>query len=255
MEIRKAGELSYRADHWPLDPDKPTLIFLHGAGMVSTFWEFQVKALGRDVNTIAIDLPGHGDSKIPGKNNISDYTAAVIDFIDLTGVPGPVPCGMSMGGAIAQDLLIKYPDRFPAGILINTGARLRVMPQIFETIEKNYDDFLEMLVSFAISKKSDVETLRPIIEVTSKCEPDVALGDFAACNGFNVIAKLGAINVPVLIMTAGDDLLTPVKYGAFLKEKIGTAELINIEDAGHLSPIEKPEQVGSAIHDFLQKAF
>jgi pimeloyl-ACP methyl ester carboxylesterase len=167
--------------------------------------------------------------------------------------PRPVPCGLSMGGAITQQLLVSHRERFSACILINTGAKLKVLPIIFETIEKSYKDFVESLFSFAVSGKSNAEKLRPEIEACTICRPAVASGDFRACDGFNVTDKLGLIKVPVLVLTATDDKLTPVKYGTFIANSIKNAELATIEGAGHFSPIEKPNEVNQAIHGFLTR--
>ena len=64
---------------------------------------------------------------------------------------------------------------------------------------------------------------------------------------------LGLIEVPVLVLTATDDNLTPLKYGTFLANSIKNAELVTIQDAGHFSPIEKPLEVNRAINDFLTR--
>jgi len=253
VEKLEMGEIGFTSGHWPLDPEKPTLIFIHGAASNHAFWNPQVHYFSEIVNTLALDLPGHGTSRGPGKENVSDYAKAVLDFIDLIQAPRPIPCGLSMGGAITQQLLVSHGNRFPAGILINTGARLKVTPLIFETIEKNYSDFVKTIFAFAISEKSSAEKLRPEIEACTLCQPAVALGDFRACDIFNVTDNLGSIKVPVLVLTATDDKLTPVKYGAFLANSIKNAELITIEDAGHFSPIEKPLAVNQAINDFLTR--
>ena len=255
MENREIGGICFISGHWPLDPDKPTLIFIHGAALSGIFWEPQITYLKDVANTVAIDLPGHGVSQSLGKKSISDYAHSVMDFIDLIEAPRPIPCGLSMGGAITQELLINYRDRFPAGILINTGARLKVMPLIFQTVQKSYSDFVEMLCVFAISIKSDVEKLRTVIKACSKCRPDVVLGDFIACDGFDVTEKLSLIEVPVLVLTGNDDNITPFKYGTFLEKNIKNARLVNIKDAGHLSPIEKPHEVNRSIRDFLNQIF
>jgi len=255
MEDREAGGIGFISGQWPLDPEKPTLIFIHGAALINIFWESQVKSLAEISNTIAIDLPGHGTSRNPGKESIADYAQSVMDFIGLINAPGPViPCGLSMGGAITQQLLIDNGDFFPAGIMMNTGARLKVMPAIFEAVEKDYGAFVKMLCDTAISKKSNAEKLRVKIEEFTKCRPDVALGDFRACDNFNVVEKLGLIEVPVLVLAANHDNITPFKYGTFLERNIKNARLVTIEDAGHLSPIEKPDKVSEAIDDFLRKA-
>ena len=253
MENRETGGIGFASGHWPLDPEKPTLIFIHGAASNNTFWKQQVRFFSEIVNTVAVDLPGHGTSGGPGKETISDYAGAVLHLIDRIQAPMPVPCGLSMGGATTQQLLVSHKNRFPAGILINTGARLKVLPAIFETIEKRYDDFVKMLFSFAISGKSSVEKLRADIESSLISQPAVASGDFRACDGFNATDALGSIEVPVLVLTASDDNLTPVKYGTFLANSIKNAELVTIQDAGHFSPIEKPFAVNTAINDFLTR--
>jgi pimeloyl-ACP methyl ester carboxylesterase len=253
LENREMGGIGFTSGLWPLDPEKPTLIFIHGAASNNTFWKSQIMFFSEIVNTVAIDLPGHGTSQSSGKEKVSDYAEAVLNLIDLIQAPRPIPCGLSMGGAITQQLLVSHGDRFPAGILINTGARLKVIPLIFETIDKNYSNFVEMLFAFAISEKSSAEKLRTEIEACTICQPSVASGDFRACDGFNVMDELGLIEVPVLVLTATDDKLTPLKYATFLANSIKYAELVTIRDAGHFSPIEKPIEVNQAINDFLTR--
>ncbi len=247
------GGIGFTAGQWPLDSEKPTLIFIHGAASNNGFWKSQLNYFSETINAIAIDLPGHGTSQSPGKEKISDYADAVLDFIDLIQAPRPIPCGLSMGGAITQQLLLSHKDRFPAGILINTGARLKVLPLVFETIEKDYGNFEEMLFTFVISEKNSTEKLRAEIKACTISQSAIASGDFRACNDFNAMDKLGVIQVPVLVLTATDDMLTPIKYGSFLANNIKNAELVTIQDAGHFSPMEKPLEVNLAINDFLTR--
>ena len=138
MQERKTGGIGYIVGNWPLDPEKSTIVFIHGAGGSGYFWQAQIDALADRVNTVAIDLPGHGRSDGSGKDNIEDYANVVNGFINDIDVPEPIVCGISLGGAIAQHLLLDYPGRFPAGILIGTGAKLKVASLIFETIEKDF---------------------------------------------------------------------------------------------------------------------
>jgi pimeloyl-ACP methyl ester carboxylesterase len=255
MEKREAGGIGFTCGAWPLSPEKPTLVFIHGAGSNSTFWELQVDDLADTVNTVAIDLPGHGASRGSGKQAIEDYAAAVLDFVTRIETPNPVPCGLSMGGAITQQLLIDDRNRFRAGILSNTGAKLRVSPLIFETIDKNYPDFVSLLGNFALSKKSSFKKLRKHIEASADCRPEVAIGDFRACDRFDIMEKLPAIKVPVLILSGEDDALTPPKYAAFLEDRIENARSVSIENAGHFTPLERPVEVNRAIREFLTDTF
>ena len=253
MEQREVGGVHYITGHWPLDSKKATLIFIHGAASAQSFWEGQIDALGDMANVVAFDLPGHGKDQRPGKESISDYADAAAAFVDALRPPAPTLCGLSMGGAIVMELMIN--DRrglFSSGILINTGARLKTDPIIIETIEKNYDGFVKLLSAFAISKNIDPKTIASHIQAMSECSSAVAAGDFRACNDFDVRKRLGEIDAPMLILTARDDLLTPPAYGEFLAENIPGARLRQIEGAGHLSPIEKPETVNEHIRDFFR---
>ena len=253
MEYRTAGEIGFIAGKWPLDSHKPTLVFIHGAGASRLLWASQVEALSSYANTVAIDLPGHGTSHGKGRDSISDYAQAVNDFLDLVQIPGPIPCGLSMGGAITQDLIINTPGRFPAGILINTGARLKVLPMIFETIGKSYDEYVKLSATFAISPKNSTDELIRRVSACLQSTAEVVLGDFRACDAFDVMGQLDLINVPVLVLTASDDILTPPKYGSYLAGNLKDAYSVNIDDAGHFSPIEKPIEVNNAIHGFLMR--
>ena len=252
MHEGNVKNIGYVAGNWPLDPGKPTIVFIHGSGGSSALWEKQVDPLKADVNTIAIDLPGHGRSKGPGMDSVTEYCAAVADFIETTGIPVPIPCGLSIGGAIVLQLILEHKTRFKAAILVNTGARLRVMPLLFETIKNDYKGYLNSIPVFAASGKTDPEKIASLMAESAKCLPEVAYGDFTACDRFNVMEMLPSITTPVLILTAEDDKLTPPKYGLYMKEQINNASFTEIKDAGHLSPLEQPEAFNRAVVDFLR---
>ncbi|MBW2518451.1 MAG: alpha/beta fold hydrolase, partial [Deltaproteobacteria bacterium] len=154
MEKRQCNGIGFIAGRWPLREDRLTLVFIHGSGGSAQFWQAQVEGLAEKANTLAIDLPGHGESQGDGHNTVEGYAAAIIQFLDDIDPPGPVPCGLSLGGAIAQQLLLDHPDRFGAGILIGTGARLKVLPAIFEAIRDDFEGFVGMITGFAASEKT-----------------------------------------------------------------------------------------------------
>ena len=253
MEARKLNGIGYMAAKWPLDPAQATIVFIHGAGGTRTFWQAQVEGLAGRANTIAIDLPGHGISDGGGKETVEDYAGAVIDFIQKNDVPNPIPCGLSMGGAITLQLLLDCPDLLKAGILVTTGARLKVAAEIFEALEKDYNCYLEMIGELIASKATTSEQLKRYLEETASCKPEVTRGDFCASNRFDVMQRLAAITLPVLVVSAEDDQLTPTKYGEFLENTIPNASRIHIMEAGHLLPLEKPEKFNRAIIKFLDR--
>jgi pimeloyl-ACP methyl ester carboxylesterase len=251
MEERTLNGIGFVCGTWPLDPARATLLFIHGSGGSSRMWSAQVVDLKDRANTVALDLPGHGRSEGPGKTEVADYARAVMRFIEALPVPGPVACGLSLGGAIVQQLLLDYPGRLRAGILAGTGARLKVLPAILEAIQKDYAGFLASVDKFAFSPKAPEEVKRLYLEDARRCAPQSAFGDFSACDRFDVMARLSAVTEPVLVVSAADDVLTPPKYSDFLEKKIPGARRVHIADAGHMAPLEKPQEFNRALRGFL----
>ena len=251
MVEEKIAGIAFSAGSWPLDSEKPTLLFIHGSGEDRVLWQNQINAFGAFANTIAIDLPGHGQSDGPAVDDVSAYARLVAAFIESAGLSRAIPCGLSIGGAIAQQLLLDHAHLLAAGILVNTGARLRVMPAIFETIEKDYPGFVAMTAQMGASPKTDPKLLEAVIEATAQCPPEVTAGDFRACDRFDVMVRLAEIQLPVLVISAEEDTLTPPKYGDFLEKKIPGARRAHIAGAGHLAPAEQADAFNDAVAAFL----
>jgi len=253
LRHRTIERWSFYTGTWPLDPTRSTLVFIHGAGLSGRLWWNQVDALGNRANTVSIDLPGHGDAPGPHLESIEDMARAIRDFLDDVRPPSPIPVGLSMGGAIVLRLLLDEPDRFQAAVLSNTGAKLGVMPAIMEVLKADFARYLDLSLPFLVSKKTTPDQYRPAIEDAASQDPDVTYSDLAACNVFDVRDSLGGIHAPVLVVTGSDDMMTPPKYGAFLAKAIPNARLTRISEAGHLSPVESPDEFNGALAEFLDE--
>lgn len=251
MEKQRINDIAFAAGRWPLDPERETIVFIHGAGGSNLLWHHQVEALSDRVNTVAPDLPGHGESGGQAMESVEDYAKSVSGFIRDLGVKRALICGLSMGGAIVLQLLIDEPESFSGAIVANSGARLKVQPAIFEMIENDFNGFVNGMYTVGISPKTDPSTIRPLIEQMEICPPAVTKGDFAACSTFDVMDRIASIQTPVLVITSADDQMTPVKYGQYMAEQIPGARMVTLEDAGHLAPLEKPEQFNQVLRDFM----
>ena len=158
-----------------------------------------------------------------------------------------------MGGAITQQILIENPDLARAVILICSGATLKVHPAIFESIQNDYNGFVDFISKLAASKKSDPEVVRPFRDEFLNVKAEATHGDFTACNRFDVTNRLSSIAVPVLVVTAEEDKLTPPQYGEALEKSIKNATRTHILDAGHIVAMEKSDEVNQTILHFLDQ--
>ncbi len=253
MIARKQDDIAFLAGRWPLDPQRPTLVFIHGSGQQGSFWQAQVDGLTGIANTIAMDLPGHGDSRGGEFVRVPDYARAVVGLIEALDAPAPVVCGLSLGGAIALQLMIDYGEHLKAGILVNTGARLKVLPVIIETIERDYEAHINALIEYAVApaNRTDDAICHQVL-ASYTAGPTVTANDFRACDAFDVMQQVASIDLPVLVMSANQDILTPPKYADWMAAHIRGARHARIDGAGHMAPIERPGTVNDAITQFIE---
>jgi pimeloyl-ACP methyl ester carboxylesterase len=227
------------------------VVLVHGSGGRAQLWAPQLAGLADTARVIAVDLPGHGATGGAGCRRVEEYATWLLGLLDALALERVVLGGHSMGGAIAQTVALSRPDRLSGLVLVGTGARLRVLPRIIELFEAGSPGGAELVGALAYSPRTPpgavVEAERALQETAAA----VTLGDFLACDRFDVMSTLGAIRTPALVVVGRDDRLTPLKYARFLAEGIAGARLVEIEDAGHFPQVEQPAAVNAALRGFL----
>ncbi len=229
------------------------ILFIHGAGGTSASWYFQKEYLKSLAEVVLVDLPGHGRSIGDGCQAIEDYVESVREALLQAAPEGCYVAGHSMGGAIAMSLALAYPDLVKGLVLVGTGARLRTLPEILEGILKDKENTVRSVIRFAFSKKASPRLVETGFNEMMQSRKEIIYGDFYACNRFDVMEKLGEIDMPTLILCGTDDLLTPSGYSEYLNREIRGSELVLVEDAGHMVMLEKPEETNRAIGSFLTR--
>ncbi|MCX5809237.1 MAG: alpha/beta hydrolase [Proteobacteria bacterium] len=230
------------------------VLFIHGAGGSTKTWFYQMEYLKTSVEVMLIDLPGHGRAgDSDGCTAIDEHKDSVYRALKSSGIDRCYMVGHSMGGAIAMSCALSFPDMVKGIVLMGTGARLRVFPEILEGIMKDKEKTLRSIIEFAISKNAPDLLKKGCFDEMMKCRPEVVYNDFYACDHFNAMNTLNTINTPALIICGTNDALTPPKYSRYLHENIRGSELVLIKDAGHMVMLEKPEEVNKAILKFITK--
>ncbi len=248
-EVIINGKKYHYAAGIPQSQAEHVIILVHGAGGNHRHWAYQTTHLGKKYLAIAVDLPGHGGSEGSSCDKIEEYADFIYDFAaHVTGTKFFL-AGHSMGGAIALDFALRYPQQLHGLVLVGTGARLRVAQPILDTFASG-NRFYQLL-EFAYGSAASTELLDLARKEMDNTDPIVYYNDFTACDKFDVMDRLQEINLPTLVLAAGEDRLTPVKYSEFLAANISNARLEIIKQAGHMLMLEKPEEVNSAIERFI----
>jgi pimeloyl-ACP methyl ester carboxylesterase len=231
------------------DPARPSLLMVHGSGGRGAGWLPQLSGL-REVNVAALDLPGHGATPGPGFSRVEDYAAWVAEFI-AAGPIRPVLMGHSLGGAIAQMVALTRPELLRGLILVGTGCRLRVLPAILEGLARDYPATVKLIVGYAYHEQADPRLLEQGGQHMLATPAEVTLGDFSACNSFDVCDRLGEIRPPTLCLVGDGDRLTPPKYSTYLAQHIPGARVEVIAGAGHMVFLEQPGPFNRAVMEFM----
>lgn len=228
-------------------------VFIHGAGGSTLSWMGQKAYFEKKCAVILVDLPGHGKSDGEAFPSIELYADAVKNVLDgLSGGPAIIT-GHSMGGAVAMDLALRYPGNTKGIVLIGTGARLKVYPEILEGIRKDKEATSRMIIDTAFSPKIPQTFKDRVFTEYMKNDAGTIFNDFTACDTFNLMERLGEIKVPTLVICGTDDRFTPPKYSRYLAGNIPGAQLELVEGAGHMVMIEAPEAVNQLIETFTAR--
>jgi len=223
------------------------LLFIPGSGAGQEVWAYQTEYFP---DSEAIALPGHPEGE--PCSSVDEYVTWLRTYIHQQGYQDVVLAGHSLGGAIAQLYGLKYGDELKALVLIGSGARLRVMPALLESLRQMTGDdkaWRKFLGDGLSPAASEVE--RTAVEARMEIGPAVMLSDMLCCDKFDIMDRISEIKLPTLLICGSRDEMTPVKYTQYLAGKIEGSVQVTIEGATHAVALEKPAEVNQAIEGFL----
>jgi pimeloyl-ACP methyl ester carboxylesterase len=200
-----------------------------------------------------LDLPGHGKSGGLARQEITEYSKAVVEFMKALRLASAVVVGFSMGSAIALSLALGYRKRVLGLALIGSGAKMRVAESTLE-LASNPSTFLptvETVVENSYSQNVDPRVKELAVQQMAETRPAVLYSDFLACDAFDAMERVNKIRVPTLLITGSADRMTPPNRAEYLRKQIEGAQLQIVEGAGHMVIIEQPDEVADLLTEFL----
>jgi 3-oxoadipate enol-lactonase len=244
------------------DPGLPPLVFLHGIGGAARAWRRQLEFFSDRYRAIAWDMPGYGGSMPLPTVGIATLADALRDFLEQAGVIKPILVGHSIGGMIVQQLLAKHP-RIAAAI---------VLAQTSPAFGKPDGDWQKTFIEARLGPLDRGETLASLAPTLVKelvgDDPDAAGMTLArdcmasvpeatyratmlALMGFDLRKMLEDISVPTLVLSGSRDKNAPAPMMAKMATFIPSAAYVELEGAGHLVNLERPEAFNAALDQFL----
>ena len=239
------------------------VICLHGGGAGAVTWYPSIGPLAKHFNVIAPDIVGYGESDKPDAAYDKQYFAAWLKQLLLNlKISKAHIIGLSQGGAIALQFSIDYPEMVDRLILVDSGAlgaktpRLATFAMVLQNIFPSAltSRFLSRYILFDPNNR-DPNHERYSIEVLKRKGGKNA---FTQGRGSAISAiptgSLSEIQHETLVIWGERDQLFPAEYGAKAAAVMPNATFLEIEQAGHLPLIDRPNIFNKAVLDFLKKS-
>jgi 3-oxoadipate enol-lactonase len=242
-----------------------SLVLIHGAGDNLNMWYHQIPALSKNYKVISYDVRGSGESEIPeGEYSIALFAEDAYQLMKVLGVDSAYFLGYSMGGRIAFDLALKYPDLVKALVLANSSLGLQpASPEALKRRQINLDlldkgdlkGFSEKMTTSAFSpgfiSRNPLEFSK-YMQVKLQNKADGLSRLMRGMAPPDHPPDLSKLECPVLIVVGEQDQYMGVGEGNLAKEAIANSELM-ILPSGHASAIELPERFNAGVLEFLKR--
>lgn len=241
----------------------PPLVLLHGLGGSRNDWPLQLPAFVQRYRTVAVDLRGHGLSpKPPGPYRIG-LMAADVALLLMRRKTGPAHVlGLSLGGAVAQQMALDYPELVRSLVLVNTASRF-VSSQWRHRL-LGAQRFAAAYLQGMDSVAEDVaQRLFPLLEqapLRNETIERIRSNDLGAYRAslwslarFNLTALLELISCPTLIVAGDQDNTIALQAKVELAKRIPNSRLEIITGSGHATPIDQPELFNQVVLRFLEE--
>jgi len=236
-------------------PTATSLLYLHDHGLGNLWLEYHQR-LAQSFHVFAPDIPGYGLTGRPDwMRDMSDYILYFRDLLDQLSLDKALVAGHSLGGWMAAELAVWYPERVEKLVLSNAlGIRVKGSPvaDIFamnprEVLATCFDDFAAAMPLMPAAFDTDY--------LLSQYRQLTTLASLAWNPGYDprLERRLERIACPTLIIWGQNDRLVPPAYGDAFHRLIAGSELVMLEGTGHMPMFEKAGEWTKAIRDFLQK--
>ena len=248
------------------------VILVHGLGATKASFLPTIAALAPAYRTIAVDLPGFGDSDKPlnGSYDAAFFARSTIALLDALGLERAHVIGNSMGGRVAIELGLAAPDRIRRLVLLAPSLAwlrtrkwapyLRWIPTQLGAIQPAPRPLVEAIVRRVIPGADQEWTAAGIDEfLRSYLTPNGRAAFYAAAakiyleephgpHGF--WTRLGSLDVESLFIWGERDNVVPVAFASHVREAVPTAQHLFL-NCGHVPQLERPRQTHAAIEQFL----
>jgi pimeloyl-ACP methyl ester carboxylesterase len=248
--------------YWDEQGQGPAALLIMGLGWTSVMWYRTRPVLAARYRTVAFDNRGVGRSDVPaGPYSIALMASDAAAVLDAAGLQRAHIFGVSMGGMIAQEFALQYPERVAALILgctaaggphavqADSGVLMALFPRALTP-----DEYAQITNPFIYDASTPRERIEEDMALRREWYPTEVgyLAQLQAIMSWEAYTRLPQIAAPALVMHGETDRLIPAANSALIAERIPGAKLVVIPKASHVFATDQPQAANQAIMEFLQ---
>ena len=236
----------------------PAVVCIHGYCQSSAYWAPTLDRLAeRGVRALAMDLPGFGQSaEEPGPYHMEALADAVDTVCERKGLGRIVLVGGSMGGVVAQHLVLRHPGRASRLLLVSTGAFTADPATALARAESIAagqwnDATVEPMIKGFFHQPPPADEKARYHQIALSASKAAAVEAARSNATLRTLERLGEIGVPTLIVQGRYDRARTPEHGALMCQHISNARLEVLEQSGHTPQLEEPEAFHEIALPFL----
>ncbi|MGH9786143.1 MAG: alpha/beta fold hydrolase, partial [Terriglobia bacterium] len=242
---------------------KPRLALVHSLALDQSIWDAVVEALAGEMEILAYDCRGHGQSeKRAGRYSAQLFAEDLAAVLDHCGWTSTLVAGCSLGGCVALAFGAAYPERAEGLGLVDTSAWWGpTAPQDWRArAEGAAKDGLSPMVPLQLGRwfsdkfrEAHPDVMQAITRVFLASDVRCYQSSCAMLGETDLREAAKSLRLPVAIFVGQEDQATPLAMSQTLHELIPHSTLTIIPKGRHLTPIEFPQEVAGALRDLARR--
>jgi 3-oxoadipate enol-lactonase len=259
MPIAKINGLNI---NYQVEGQGESLVMITGFTANVQTWMFQIPTFKKRFQVITFDNRGSGKSSKPdGPYSVKMMAEDTVALMDILGVEKAHILGFSLGGSIAQEIAINFPERVNKLILVGSWSNkddisTGMTPELRGVMQLPAQRIPDSVMSLAINHKFYRIIFLPLINMINRRMGAAAysgiLGQRDACLGHNTSDRLNRIKVPTLVMVGTQDRCIKPASSEELAKQIPGAKLLKIDNASHTVFLEMSRRFNREVLSFLR---
>jgi pimeloyl-ACP methyl ester carboxylesterase len=245
------------------------LIMIMGFTGNTSWWDPRwIQTLSKKFKIVAFDNRGAGRTDISDREySIKLFANDTAGLMDALGIPRADVLGISMGGMIAQELVLNYPEKVKKVVLCSThcgGAKsVQASEEVLGTLTADKrgmsaEEVARMTIPLLFTEDflKNIPGLEElVIEQISKnpISNEAFMRQVSAIMQFDTCNRLSQVKTPTLILHGKQDILIPPENGSILEKAIPGSRLVYFENCAH-GLMEETEEVLDTILEFLAES-